>query len=113
LGAQLVPGFEVVAEAVDLGARLEGADLVVTGEGLLDQQSFNGKAIGGVLALAAEVGVPALVVVGEAEDQLDRHDPPGRPPVHWVSLVERFGRDRAMGDTLACIERAVADYLGR
>ncbi len=102
IGAPLVPGFEVVAEAVDLAERLEGADLVVTGEGFLDEQSFHGKAVGGVVSLAAEVGVPVLVVVGEGM---------GEHPVPYVSLVERFGRERAMADTVACIEQVVAGCL--
>lgn len=102
VGAELVPGFDVVAEAVNLGERMEGADLVVTGEGFLDEQSFNGKALGGVITMAAEEGVPALVVVGDAIVD---------PPVPYISLVESFGRDRAMADTLACIEEAVTKWL--
>src|SRR3954451_20964711 len=90
IGATLVPGFEVVAEAVELAERMEGADLVVTGEGFLDDQSFQGKAVGGVVELAAEAGIPVLVVVGEAI---------GEQPVPYQSLVERFGRERAMTDT--------------
>ena len=55
-GAELVPGFDVVAEALGLAERIAGADLVVTGEGTFDAGSFDGKAVGGVLALAAEAG---------------------------------------------------------
>jgi glycerate 2-kinase len=104
IGAELVPGFDVVADAVDLAERIEGADLVVTGEGLLDEQSFHGKAVGGVVNMARELGVPVLVVVGDV-------DWGGEPPVPYVSLVERFGRERALGDTLACITEVVAQRL--
>jgi glycerate kinase len=104
VGATLVPGFEVVADAVDLAARVAVADLVLTGEGYLDEQSFRGKAVGGVAALAAEAGVPVLIVAGEVDPGVD-------PGVPTVSLVERFGRERAMADTLACIGEAVADHL--
>jgi glycerate kinase len=104
IGAQLVPGFEVVADAVELDDRIEGADLVVTGEGFVDEQSFNGKAVGGVVAMAAEAGVPALVVAGDGA---------GEQAAPYVSLVQRFGRDRAFGDTLACIEEAVQERLLR
>ena len=48
LGADLVPGFDVVADELDLAERIEAADLVVTGEGFLDAQSFEGKVVGGV-----------------------------------------------------------------
>jgi glycerate kinase len=106
IGAELVPGFDVVADAVDLAERLEGADLVVTGEGLLDEQSFRGKAVGGVAALARELGVPVLIVAGEID-----WEGVGEAPAPCVSLVERFGRDRAIGDTLACIREVVSARL--
>jgi glycerate kinase len=102
VGATLVPGFDVVAESLDLVGRMEGTDLIVTGEGYLDDQSFNGKAVGGMVALAGETGVPVLVIAGDADpDQ----------PVPVVSLVERFGEEKAMSDTLACIETVVAEHL--
>ncbi|MFN2608623.1 MAG: glycerate kinase [Acidimicrobiales bacterium] len=110
LGATLVPGFDLVAEEVDLAGRLDGADLVVTGEGRLDAESFAGKAVGGVVALAARSRVPVLVVAGEVEGDAV---PPGwsGSGVRVVSLVERFGGDRGRGDVLGCVEAVVADHL--
>jgi len=107
-GATLVGGFEALAEEVGLHERIEGADLVVTAEGFLDEQSFEGKVVGGVVELAAEAGVPVVAVVGEVVD-----DPAvlGRPGLRVVSLVERFGDERARGDVLACVEEAVAEAL--
>lgn len=102
IGAQLVPGFDLVADAVGLAERIEAADLVVTSEGFLDEQSFRGKVVGGVTGLAAAARVPVLVVVGEVFGEFDL-------PV--VALVERFGRERAMTDTVACISEAVASHL--
>src|SRR3954452_11683463 len=66
IGAQLVAGFDLVADALDLPERVAEAQLVVTGEGYLDDQSFDGKAVGGMVELAKEAGVPVLVVVGES-----------------------------------------------
>jgi len=107
-GAVLVPGFDVVAEALALGERIAAADLVVTGEGLLDAESFEGKAVGGVLRLAADAGVAALVVVGDAvSDEL----PPLPPSVTVVSLVARFGVERAMADVAGCVEEVVRTHL--
>ena len=106
LGARLEPGFDLVADTVDLDERLDGGDLVVTGEGYLDEQSFDGKVVGGVVALAAELGVPVLVVAGEVIEDL----PPG---LDAVSLTERFGGERSRLDTLACIEEVVAERLRR
>ena len=107
LGAVLVPGFAVVAEALALAERFDGADLIVTGEGFVDEQSFRGKAVGGVVELAAEAGVAVLVVTGEV---LEGVDVAGRG-VECISLVERFGRERAMTDPTGCVRDAVADAL--
>ena len=107
VGATLVPGFELVADAIDLPARIEGANLVVTGEGFLDDQSFAGKAVGGVLDLAGEFDKPALVVAGQILDGL----PPLAADVTVVSLVEAFGEERARTETTACVEEAVREHL--
>jgi glycerate kinase len=107
VGADLVPGFELVADTIDLASRMEAADLVVTGEGFLDDQSFEGKAVGGVLELAAEFDVPALVVAGQIVDGL----PPFASDVTVVSLVDVYGEDRARTETAACVQDAVREHL--
>lgn len=107
-GARLAGGFDAVADELDLPDIVEGADLVVTAEGFLDEQSFQGKVVGGVAELAAAVGVPCLAVVGEVLEGLA---PPYPCGLEVVSLTERYGADRARGDTLACIEEAVAAAL--
>jgi glycerate kinase len=91
-----------------LADAVEGADLVVTAEGFLDEQSFEGKVVGGVAEMAGSLGVPCVAVVGEVIEGLDHLDARG---VEVVSLVARFGEDRARSDTVACIEAAVADVL--
>ena len=106
-GASLVPGFEAVADELDLHDVVEGADVVITAEGFLDQQSFEGKVVGSVVGMAAPLGVPCVAIVGEVVDDLD---PPGKA-LEVVSLVDRFGRERAVADTLACIEAVAADVL--
>ena len=63
-GAQLMSGFEAIADEVALYDAIEGADLVVTGEGRLDATSFDGKVVGGVAQLARAAGVPVLAIVG-------------------------------------------------
>jgi glycerate kinase len=64
LGAEIRPGVDVVAEVVRLRERLDGADLVVTGEGRLDGQTRYGKTVAGVAGLAGAAGVPVIVVPG-------------------------------------------------
>ena len=107
-GATLTAGFEALADELGLHELVEGADLVITAEGFLDEQSFDGKVVGGVAQLAREAGVPVVAVVGEVVPDLAVDIGDG---VEVVSLVDRFGDDRARGDTLACVEAAVTDVL--
>lgn len=62
LGAELRPGIDLVLEMVRFSEQLAGADLVVTGEGALDEQTLHGKAVAGVAAAAR--GVPVVAVCG-------------------------------------------------
>jgi glycerate kinase len=105
-GATLVPGFDVVADELDLDDRIEGADLLVTAEGFLDEQSFEGKVVGAVAELGRAEGIPVLAVVGDSVAGLGLPD-----GLEVVSLVARFGAERAQEDTIACIEEAVAGHL--
>ena len=61
---RLEPGINLVIEAVALRARLEGADLCLTGEGALDDQSAFGKTAVGVGRLARSLGCPVLALAG-------------------------------------------------
>jgi glycerate kinase len=106
LGATLVGGFDLVAEEQGLPELMGAADLVVTGEGYLDEQSFEGKVVGGVLDLAGRAGVPALVVCGQREPDLAVAAP-------VVSLVERFGEEAATGETTRCVAEVVGEALAR
>ena len=98
-------GIDLVAEELALDEALEGADLVVTGEGMLDATSYQGKVVGGVSAYAAAAGLPVLVVAGQVTTDLAGH-----PDV--VSLVERFGEERARTDPAGCVEAVVAEVAG-
>lgn len=104
LGGTLVPGFELVADELDLYDAITGADLVITGEGHLDAQSFEGKVVGGVQAICERAGVPVGAVVGDVDD-----DVADRLPV--VSLVARFGIERAMAEPMWCVEQATTELI--
>ncbi len=109
LGAQLVPGFGVVADAVGLAARLALVDLVVTGEGRLDASSWSGKVVGGVVALAREAGIPVLIVAGA----VGPGGPEGAGEAEIHSLTARFGDGRARSDPARGVEEVVAQALAR
>ena len=101
LGARLRPGVDVVIEAVGLVQRVQGADVVVTGEGSFDAQSLRGKAPAGVLRVAAEARVPAVVLCGRREAEA--------PGVLVASLAERFGERDAMERPGPLLERLAAE----
>ena len=72
LAAELVPGVEVVAEAVGLAEKMAGADLVITGEGKLDGQSAFGKTPVGVARLAKKEGIPVVALAGALGADVER-----------------------------------------
>jgi glycerate kinase len=110
VGAKMVPGFEVVAEKLSLAERIGAAHLVVTGEGRLDRQSFAGKAVGGVARLAAAANVPVLVVAGDIDAGALQKAGEAHS-VTVVSLVERYGLERALSGTGQCIYEVVSEHL--
>lgn len=63
-GAEIRPGFDLVAEALQLEKRILQADVVVTGEGCLDAQTALGKAPERMRRLARRAGRPVLAVAG-------------------------------------------------
>ena len=64
LGATARPGIDLMLELTGFAAHVSGADLVVTGEGSLDEQTLHGKAPAGVAAAARAAGVPVVTVSG-------------------------------------------------
>lgn len=68
LNAQLKPGIEMILEAVDFELHLQNADLVITGEGKIDQQTGMGKAGSGILDAASKKNVPVIAIGGSVED---------------------------------------------
>ena len=71
--ARLERGFDLVSNLVRLEHQLEGADLLVVGEGSMDQQSLQGKAPLAAALLAAARGIPVVAIAGQmtlTEDEL-------------------------------------------
>jgi glycerate kinase len=67
LGAELRPGIDLMLDLLGFDGRVAGADLVVTGEGSLDEQSLRGKAPVGVATAAGRAGVPVVAVCGRRQ----------------------------------------------
>lgn len=64
LGARFRPGIEVMLDVLGFGPALERADLVITGEGSLDEQTLHGKAPAGVASAARAAGLEVIAVCG-------------------------------------------------
>lgn len=108
LGAVLTEGFELVADHLGLEASIEHADAVLTGEGLCDAASFEGKVLGGVAELAASLDVPAGAVVGELDDAVVL--PSG---FEVSSLLADVGREASFGDPYQSVTTAADAMLDR
>ncbi len=67
LGARMRPGIDLVLDLVGFHEALVGADLVVTGEGRLDEQTLSGKAPAGVAAAASAAGTTTVAVCGRLD----------------------------------------------
>lgn len=114
IGGRLISGFDLVADHVDLHERLGAADVVVTGEGYLDAQSLDGKVVGSICELAAEAGVPVIVIAGDADRGARQALIDGSPatlPITVMSLVEQFGDRRPFDEPHWCIEQAARAAL--
>jgi glycerate kinase len=109
LGARLEPGFDVVAAAVGLEDALDGATLVVTGEGKLDRTSLEGKVVGGVLDWAADLGVEhCAVVAGQVTD--DAREELSVRNAQVLALTERVWQaDEAFTRAALLVEEAAVE----
>ncbi len=109
LGARLQSGYQVVADLTGLPTVLGASAVVVTGEGKVDDSSFTGKVVGSLVRDASALGAAVLVVAGTITPRAAALL--AASGARSVSLVERFGPERALADTEACLEEAVTDAL--
>lgn len=67
-GAQLKPGFDLVARRAGLKQLIREADLVITGEGALDRQTLMGKGVGEIAVISRRAKKPCFGLAGFVED---------------------------------------------
>lgn len=70
-GARLTQGFDLVAEQIGLEARVQQADLVITGEGRLDAQTLHGKGPVGIAQMARRLGKKVVAFAGAVEESAE------------------------------------------
>ncbi|MEV0291149.1 glycerate kinase [Kribbella sp. NPDC050820] len=116
LRAELRPGIDLMLNLVGFHQQLAGADLVITGEGALDEQTLHGKAAVGVAAAAGAAGIPVVAVCGT--NRLDS------ARLRQAGLVAAYALTDFEPDIRRCIadpapllqqlgERIAADHLPR
>lgn len=107
LGATLCSGFDVLADCVDLRSDVVASDVIVTGEGHLDETTLEGKTVWSLLEFVGP-DLPVLILCGRAETDVENYVIKSRPgPTRVLSLSQLFGPDRSRYETADVISDAV------
>jgi glycerate kinase len=99
-GGRLVPGIELVLDAVAFDEKVRGAAVVLTGEGRIDAQTPGGKVIAGLVRRAQRAGVPVIAFAGGVEPGFEALYDRGLLSVHSIlprpaSLAEALASGEA------------------
>jgi glycerate 2-kinase len=115
LGARIRSGIDYLLDLLQVRAAIEGARLVVTGEGSLDAQTLRGKAPAGVAAAARAAGVTTVAVAGRSTLDPSALEPAGIARAYVLSDLEP-DPERSMREPApllrALASRIAADWLG-
>ena len=109
LGAGLRPGIDVLMEAVGFADLVKGADMVITGEGKIDDQTIHGKVVSGVAKAAIAAGVPQIIAFcGRQEVSAADVKAMGLSSVHALLDLSSITLSQAMYQTEASLEFLVS-----
>ena len=114
LRGELLPGVDIVLDALDIKNALKTADLLITGEGRLDFQTAQGKAPSGVAKLAKKIN-PNIITVGLGGSVADISDDAGldaafcilRAPMTLSDAMNKEIAEKNISDTAAQIFKLV------
>jgi glycerate kinase len=105
LKAQLKKGIEYVSEITQLETKIRESDLIVTGEGKVDDQSFYGKVVGYIISMAHMYNKPVLILCG----QIAASNPIHKTAHQVIALASHQNEiEEAMTDTARVIEQKIA-----
>lgn len=115
LNAHLRSGIELMLESIGFHDMIDGACMVVTGEGSIDRQTLHGKAPYGIMVAAKHRGVPAIVCAGRVRDY-DILLAGGFDAVYcitpeWMSTSEAMARATAIANLKATARRVAEEHL--
>lgn len=114
LRAKLKKGIDMVLDAIDFESLIQGADLVITGEGKVDFQTAKGKTAAGVLNRAKKQHIPVIAIGGCVEmcDALQQMGFAGIYPIleEEVPLELAMQRDFAMNNVCSTVARVLRSF---
>ena len=102
LGGIIQSGIDAVLDVTGFDRQLEGADLVITGEGRIDSQSADGKVISGVARRTRAKGIPLIAIAGGIADSAGA--------VYDIGVSAMFSTDRAALPVDMLGARSPGDY---
>lgn len=102
LGGMIQSGIDAVLDVTGFDRQLEGADLVITGEGRIDSQSAGGKVISGVARRTKVKGIPLIAIAGGIADSAGA--------VYDIGVSAMFSTDRAALPVDMLGARSPGDY---
>ncbi len=103
-GAKLIPGADLVFDLIRFDDRLVGIDFVLTGEGRLDEQTLEGKALLAVARAAARATVRTIAMVGSTDADSARQIVERGFVSEVLSISETFGMEESLHNAEACLE---------
>ena len=102
LGGTIRSGIDAVLDVTGFDRQLDGADLVITGEGRIDSQSADGKVVSGVARRTKAKGVPLIAIAGGIADSAKA--------VYDIGVNAMFSTDRAALPVDMLCARSLGDY---
>lgn len=105
-GARLMPGIRIILDTVHFDKVIQGADLIITGEGRIDGQSLRGKVPVGIAEQASRQNIPVIAVVGDVgkdSEQVYERGITAIFSINRVALPLKETRSRSKSDFAATI----------
>ncbi|MDE6309786.1 MAG: glycerate kinase, partial [Muribaculaceae bacterium] len=116
LHARLKPGIDVVLDTIHFDSIIEGAQLIITGEGHIDAQTLRGKAPIGVLRCGERAKIPVVAVAGQVDHMQELHKA-GIAAIYPISdpslsLAENMNQATAMSHLETTAVQIALQHLG-
>lgn len=110
LNASFTSGVEYLLKTLNIEAEIKNADLIITGEGKMDQQTLSGKVVMGIAKLATHYKKPAIALVGKNELSIDEITSIGLKKV--IALVDKdTSVAEAINNAVSLISKRISEEI--